>query len=455
MELKFAPVTKFNIDEFRLPEFTKVENSIIKVIFSRTTERCEMLGQEPSIAEFIKQFGVSLLVTNNNVGDRRLRVVRKFFRSLIDTCQKAQKSGFWIGINEVFPKGIKVPDWLDDDWDSVAKADSFLKHHTLTEIKEMAIINIKQMIEESKNYGNFGTEPEIVFELIGTSKSGGAGDHRRPPQKRWEPIGEKELEQLLEQIKITRTDVTGIHNYPYMTGLLVTTTWLTGLRFIEVFNFKLMRPKPNVNLKTVLLSPLQAYKNRQLEPYSPTEVTNSAMCSDSCAYIPLMIAKTAKSKLASPSIENSQRVLILQGIPSHFLAILQATEACCNVKLPTDKIDNLRLSYSKILTKASKKAFPYRRDTVTFHSMRHAFADRVKLQYDEASAAVLLGHSALKSLRGYGKKRRSQSKGITNQWLPQPDLACASHIRTVWKVNKQPRPLNVIKYSPNPDYASG
>lgn len=455
---EIAPTISLNIEAFRSKEISSDFATRMNNLFATTSERCELFGCRPSFSEVVKQFRLYTLMASQRTGNFKLSTLRKLCRILLNTHQKAQEAGIWLNVCDAFPIGIDPPDWIDDDWETVKKLAAYLKENSPATIKNNAAGLMREMIVEQIKLGNFGTESEIAIQILGYPNVGGVSDSRRPPQRRWEKIDEQVLNKLISQIpeakrgiqnRISVNDL----NHPDMTRILATATWLTGMRCIEVFSCRLMRPQPNINLQNILDNPLYAYRKGLLELW-PQGLKCDGQKNNSrsnCSY-PILIVKTAKSDLASPNIDNRERALILNGISPAHLEKLRIAATLRDLKLSPSEIKTAHNACKYHLLKASKRAFPQRADTISLHTMRHAFADNAKHALDAASAAALTGHTAPKTIRGYGKRFPSKSGCLGLRWLPQPDQAQAKLIQSVWEMNKQKRVSIYQKIQSNPHW---
>ena len=313
-----------------------------------------------------------------------------------------------------------------------------------------------QLISELGRTGEFGTQAEFAVRLAGLANAGAVSDSRRPPQRRWAAIDADMLRQLLDHLPPGKPDspLSAVRNndfgHPGVVRLLANVIWLTGLRFKEVFGYRLMRPRSGTAAQA-LQDPLKAERMGLLETClrAPDDDVDGIE-SRWNGRPPVMIVKTAKAKLASPGIDNRQRALILSGIEPREFYQLAAAQRIQLAGLEPSQLDSIRRKCSVALNRASRDAFPRRADPISLHTLRHAFADAAREGMDPASAAALTGHTAPSTLRGYGRKRPTGFSGRQpTRWLPQPDPARAELLKAVWEARKRPFPYHEL--SPKPE----
>ncbi len=441
-QFKLAPVNEADPDSFRVPGLGSELTARVKCLLSTAAERCATLGRDPTLSEAMLQLRIRVLVTGGPAAEGQILAMRRFLAALLEARDAARDAGIWLSAGEAFPAGIEVPEWLDPGWTEVEEAAAQLERQTPAVIRRLAAGEMSRMIDDLIRFGDFGTEAEIASRLAGRENAGAGADSRRPPQRRWEHIDEKMLTRLLDRLPPAgsgsplRAVLADDLRHPSLSRLLAVVTWLTGMRFIEVFDFRLMGPRPGTDPASALDDPLRAGRGGRLESRLAAAAADSAGRNRDAA---VMIINTAKTKNASPGIDNSQRALILRGIAPPQLARLSVAASLRLFDLNRTQLKRIRKGCSHCLSTASKAAFPDRADPVTLHTLRHAFADSARAGMGPAAAAALTGHSAPCTLGGYGRRRPAGFSGSRpDRWLPQPDPARAEELRAVWEAGKKP-----------------
>ena len=421
---------------------------LVSCIFNSAEERCIALGREPSLAEALLQLRIRIFATGKLSGRTQLSTMRKLFSCMHSTRQVAEEAGLWISPREAAPTGVEFPDWFDEDWQAVEEESTHLHRKTQSSLKRQAQGELSAIIKEFQQLGDLGSEADIVAQAVGVQM--GVSDTRRPPQRRWEFICANMLNRLLERFPRSKTNspfsglMKGKSANPDLAKLLATVTWLTGMRFCEVFNFKLMRPTPDADVDSIRASPLQAAENGQLQDYLESSAHRSeANLPPSNEAVSILIIKTAKAGLASPGIDNRKRALILDGIEPQMLVPLAVASSLRLFDINETQLHRIRNYTSCTMNRASKIVFPSRSDPLTLHSMRHAFADVARATLDPAAAAALTGHTATSTLRGYGRKRNSRTGSKQpSRWMPEPDGERVELLKSVWQARQKPMPFS-------------
>lgn len=425
-------------ETFSVPHLSENRISQCQTVINSTDERCYLLGCEPSLTEMMRQVRIRLLTLSVGSGKHQLAAMRGLFSHLLDTQEKARQTGFHLTVCEAAPAGLDLPDWFDVDWGRIQEIQAKLRQTVYSEVKCQGLSEITKLVRKMSEIGHFGSQAEMALKLTGADGHG--NDCHRPPQHRWQKFDQQALDDFLRHLPKRRSGsplfvlLGKQFNYPQLAALLARVTWLTGLRSIEVFGFKLMRPKLGCDLASILTSPLKAYQNGDLEDViesSGQDVTTNP------SHPAIMIVNTAKTKTASPLIDNRQRVLLLRGIATDQLNDLAVASSLRLMNLSSTRVKAIRKNCMKILKKMSLNAFPDRPEPIGLHTMRHAFADAARATMAPAEAGALTGHTSPNTLRGYGKRFHSKSQPRPTRWLPQPDPQRVELLKSVWDAKQE------------------
>lgn len=437
-------------ETFPVSHLSESTISRCQTVINSTDERCQLLGCEPSLAEMMRQVRIRLLTLSVGGGRHQLAAMRGLFSHLLNTQETAREAGIHLTVCEAAPAGLDLPDWFDVDWKCIQEVQAKLSQTVYSEVKHQGLSEITKLIREMSEIGHFGSQAEIALKLTGAVGHG--KDCHRPPQHRWQKFDKKALDDFLRHLPKRRSGAPLFvllgkrFNYPQLAALLARVTWLTGLRSIEVFRFKLMRPKPGCDLATILANPLKAYQNGELEDVIESSAKEATTDPLSPA---IMIVNTAKTKTASPLIDNRQRSLLLCGIAAGPLDDLAMASSLRLMNLSSTRVKTIRKNCLRILKETSLNIFPDRPEPIGLHTMRHAFADAARATMTPAEAAALTGHTAPNTLRGYGKRFHSKSQQHPTRWLPQPDPQRVKLLQCVWEAKQKPNYELLKRVRPN------
>ncbi|MCY4006060.1 MAG: hypothetical protein OXE84_04410 [Rhodobacteraceae bacterium] len=442
-------------ESFRCPPLADCITYRLNAIFAATEYRCVSLGIEPSVEELMLQLRIRVLQLNDNSGNAQIQSMRKCLGNLLEANKTALERGVWLSVDRIAPPGIDIPDWMRDNWHAIEKAAVLCRSESLGHMRKRAAPELTRLIADSVAAGEFHADADIAVELAGIGKSFLGSNLRRRPQRRWKPFERDDLHLLLNQLPQSRFEfpflaiLAGQFSDPGITRLLTTASWLTGLRFSEIFNFKLVQPKSEADLTSCLENPLTAFREGKLQSLLSAETGHvSYRAIGHHDRIVIMIVETAKSKLASKKIDNRQRALILRFISEDDLDILMKASCLRLFDLNKRQLKSIGRSMCDHLNRTSIDVFPDRPAPVNHHLMRHAFADAAKRCMSLSDAAALTGHTARTSILGYGKRRRQAKTGLRpNRWLPQPDPARAAAIEAVFRA----KPCPYADFAPSPD----
>ena len=456
--LKTLPLAVADPSMFRPPAVSLDYQLWLHRIFETTAERCRELQREPSMQEALLQLRIRLLASGGN--QNFVSAMRLLLRSMCEAKAKAQKSGLWISVHEAAPVNISIPEWLDDDdWTAIEDALATVERQTRNEMRQLAAREMPVLIRELGCRGDFGSQSERAVRLAGMLRAGACCDVKRTPQKRWSNIDAQMFELLLAHLPhgspqaAIRAIVENHVRVPGVSQLLASAAWITGMRFIELFDCRLMQPLPGVNIDRLLANPLQADRDGKLADClgaGEGEDIGSVRVSDGNPGI--LIVETAKTRAASPRINNKLRALILKGASPQDLEILTAAAMLKTLRLSGRKKTLIRKTCGAQLRAASMRAFPDRADPVTMHTLRHAFIEAARSTMDASEVAALSGHTSPRTLRSYGASRRGRKTGGgAVRWTPQPDPARAAEFRAAWEQRPSPSPApNAQPQSPAP-----
>ncbi len=395
--------------------------------------------------EALLQLRLRLLACGNP--KNHVSAVRVLLRSMCEARAAAEQTGLWISVHEAAPENVSIPDWLDDDdWHAIEDALAAVERQTCGEMRQMAAQEMTGLVRELGVLGDFGSQSERAARLAGLLRADSVCDVKRTPQKRWSDVDSQMFDRLLERLPFgspqaaVRAIAENHERIPGVSRLVAMAVWITGMRFIELFNCRLMQPLPDTDLDEILDNPLRADRDGNLANCLGAGDNGESGAACVAGGSPkILIVHSAKTRLASPLINNKRRALILQGATLQDLDILAATARLATLRLSGGKRDSLRKSCVQQLCDASKKAFPDRADPISIHTLRHAFIEAARATMDKSEVAALSGHTSPRTLRTYGASRRGRKSGSgAVRWTPQPDPTRAAEFRVAWQAKPKP-----------------
>ncbi len=430
------------LESFRISGFNRKYSANVNALLRTAEERCELLGMNLTWSEFLRQVSIRSLVVKDKTATLDLAALRSLFGLLLSARTSADKSGIRISPRDALPRKIELPIWLDDgDWKAIERVEAWFEGQTVSNLRNKAVRILPSMRKELALCSDFGTDGERIVTLAGVGNTEWILDSRREPQKRWAGISTRMFHELLSALHADWSgrsdDFLSAPNLDDRVGLaclLATTAWLTGMRSVEIYAFRIMEPVPGTDIDRILDDPLHAFETGLLEPakVKPLE-TCQGHEKGSDRWPKILIIRTAKSDLASPLIDNRIRAQILTGIEPRHLDTLYRASKLRSLKLSRARIGNLNKSCTELIRIASQKAFPTRADPITLHTLRHAFIDAARHQMSAAELAALSGHTSPVTLAGYGgKTKRTSSFRPIPRWLPQPDPVRVQAFEAVW-----------------------
>lgn len=386
-----------------------------------------------------------LMTVDSFVG---IAALRMYFRTMLEAREAAERAGVWISPGEAAARNIRMPDWLADcAWERIVEADRQARSRTLGQLRCQYAPELQAMIDECAALGDFGSQAERAARLAGTSHTHMHRDARRAPQRRWSDI-DSELFAAFFAALPAGNPVEAINSVvsrkPAMNAvprLLVRSAWLTGMRSIEMFRCSLVQPVSDDAGASAVSDPMRSFRDGLLVPVGQPHTDGPVIEPR------ILLIRTAKTRNASPNLKEPMRALILGGIPPEEFEWLAAAARLEQLNLSRFEIRRILDRCRSVVRTTSLLVCPDRADPITLHTFRHAFVSEARRVLSAAETAALTGHTALRTLNGYG--RRGAAGRRSTRWLPEPDPARAAGIHLEWRsepgvapepVSEPPRP---------------
>ena len=387
-----------------------------------------------------------------NTRNLELCALRKFCECMLQRQSLAKLRGEHIVPWQVVPENLAAPEWaIETTWQEFADLHAALKETNASELFRKGLVIGCGAMQRHALRSGLGPDPGVILEICGIKNAWPVVNARRKPKRNWEKIGRQDLEALLDELRSSKenfgietlkgrcADISGISK------LLASACWLTGMRGSEVFSCRILVAASSTTVgaaekSEMLRDPIGAHRAGKLKELDEScmadysELRRKIVEASALASVPPMILiKTVKTACSARNIDNRLRVQILEGISPDDLEVLCLASQLRHAELTPFRIEILVKSCSKKIKRASLQAFPGRRDPVTLHYFRHAFADAARRILPIQQVAALTGHTSRKTAHGYGGKfvRRSSSAKST-RWLPKHDPTLAEAIERAW-----------------------
>ena len=380
-----------------------------------------------------------------------LCAMRQFCGRMLERRRLARDRGEYVLPRQVVPKNLDVPDWIvETTWAEIEKLSADLKRSNVANLFNDGLRLANEAMVREKLRSGLGANPGIVFELGNIKNAWPVADVKRKPKRSWENIGRRELEILLESLP-SRSENFGVDSLGDrrcdkngIAKLLAWSTWLTGMRAIEVFRCRIVVAPSSADgraaNKDILSDPIDAFRRKRLveldefATFASRDLRNRILEESARTGVPpMLLIETAKTVCSSPGIDNRLRILILEGISANDFAVLCLASQLRQLKLDPKRFAHIRDGCSKKIKSASLRTFPDRLDPITLHYFRHAFADSARRLLTPPQVAALMGHTSRETARGYGGKFVRRSKYAKRaRWLPQHDPNQAELLEAAW-----------------------
>lgn len=209
-------------------------------------------------------------------------------------------------------------------------------------------------------------------------------------------------------------------------SVIARAVWLTGLRPVEIFSTRILLERDGkIIMRSGDLDDEMQDRMNQSD-YGVTGVLLAGQLIQEIASelnaMPIMAIRNAKTTNANRDYLKEFRLLHLDYIDAANLGTLWLCTWLRYAGRLKIRQTAIIKGVTRSLTRASRACFPDR-TPITLYSLRHDFCTRVKRAHGVAMAAVLMGHTSLKSTWGYGKTLGRTRKSSGGSWLPEPEAS--------------------------------
>lgn len=445
----------------------------VRRVFAATSDRCGGASGRAGLPDVYLQLALRALALAQSTAEVELCAVRKLLGSMHSFRDSCERAGIAIRPSEALPSNIAPPHWLDNaDWDEVAEFTDRIRRATYSVLVNVGQSHVDRLVDRHDLEGVFGSVDDAVHSLAGVHRAKGSINSRRAPKQHWTPLTESQFAALCDRLTAgSESDAIaalseGRRRYGGLSRLLARAAWLTGMRSLEMFQCRLLEFDPGKldrrpDAVEIMSSPKRAFELGFLRDADRRALNGSDEGGGSCSFeagkrSPMLAVRTLKTLNSSPMIENSVRILILDGVPPRDLETLRNASLLGRLNLPKKRAKELANSCSTKLRRASLELFPERPVPVTLHYLRHAFIDAARGTMRPEEVAALSGHTSRDTLARYGgKSAKGRGDSGSGRWMPAPDPAYVAEIESAWSLKatrdaEPPPPDNTATPAPEP-----
>lgn len=410
--------------------------AIFQRVLKHTEARASLVGEEITLVDVARQVAIRGTALKPSSTRAEIAGVKKVLR----------------GFEFVDDRLRLTPDLEGFDWlKGTTRADRDyaleLLCGTYADLKKMGADLIEDDLSRLSAHVDLYGKQETIHFITGVSKTREQSSQRdqRYLTARDLRLIEMELSSHDPMVAIASiADDNSANDIPGLLRIFAATMWATGARPIEVWSMILLVPRRDIPLsqeqkKLIRTSPTLAIERQILIPIdravsidgeiSPGVAAWNA-CRETGAPAVLMI-RSAKQTNANRDLAIPIRLQVLDGVEKKILTMIAAASYLRKVPRQNQKNDSLRAAMDRAL-KAIGRSDPALKDLkLNLYAMRHSFASRVKVTMSQAEAAALTGHTAKRTLQGYGERNLRKLRSGDN-WTPLPDPERAMQLAASW-----------------------
>ena len=432
-----------------------------RTVIARTDMRLSYSRRDPKPRDIHDQLAIRSIYLNQSTVVWEKLAIRTLLGEAINRHQECQSAGLNISFGDTLSVKAELPDWfVFASWDDIRSLHEMVVNITTTEFRRKGRDIIVEVSAPLKPHFPRYSIGDIQFMATGVNNKTFSVNKRRPPKENWKSIKRDDLEKILDGFgKGTELEgfcslIAGRRNYNGITRLLARATWLTGMRSIELFTCKIIDHLTNEEvfscLGPVYFSPTKFTSDQKVLASSVTgfdETIDGIIRSvqETGGRDLRLHILTAKTRNSSPLINNEIRVQKLDGISRDDLKSILITSCIRKLLLSDKKRRTIRVTCSNLLGKTSMRVFPDREDSITLHTLRHAFIDTARKTLPPEEVGTLSGHTSVDTMRRYGGKYVRYSKYSGNsRWFPKPEEKALDKTRKIWEAKKTLRKKNEL-----------
>ena len=443
------------------------DTDVIRRILTTAERRCRLLSQPPCAREIGMQVAVRSVVLTRDSSRQEKRAVARLCSTALGVRDEARRAGISLKPTDSFPRDLPAPDWMDGvDWDDIGGLEAFLNSRTPRQMAELGRLELPDMIRTLGRCGDFSSDTEKAIRLAGATMARINGVHRSRPKANWDPITEEAVVRIRGKLEcaspsgISARAGTAIGAESGLPGLLTRSAWLTGMRPLELFSFRLAAVRLDPRRFAAACDAVaasEAVRRADLREFGPVAVADAirGMAADGPQEEGgptfMLLIRSLKVACTSPKLRCPVRVQYLDGLLRRDLEVLHGTSLLHRLGLNGRQANQIRIASNQAISTAAWELFPERRDQVTLNTFRHAFIDLARLTMPVAEIAALTGHTSLEGVRWYGRRHARFSRiRQPDRWMPAPDPVRVAEISRVW-AEKEASPALCSEPEPLPE----
>jgi hypothetical protein len=404
----------------------------------------EKLDRKPRVEDFI----IATTLRCSQFKRSTVGAILAALRYCIQTIQTERKDGLQMSIPD-------LPFWVIEATDmELEKVADFLRR-TPSDIIDGSEKICREFYQEAVLAGYLGQQEELI-------SSFGSQTGQAASRKAEKVVTHREIMMIDMALSDESIDAAMVSAGPArwvkaraMARIFALSIWATGMRPIEVWDCMMMIPIPEKmdtqeKRDLALKDPRAAIK---LKLYMLAEAVNRGpgetigdiiMKATRLSGAPaFLIIKSAKQTNANKQLRTELRIQVLKDAPWLVLSMLGVAAQLRHHKISDRRKDRTRDKINAILQETVRVDPSFDRDSLSLYTLRHSFATRVKLKFDIATAASLIGHTSKRTTYGYGEQRRTKAVSRSGSaqdpamWTPQADPVHADLISKAWGITAE------------------
>ena len=399
-------------------------------------------------SSLLGQLRIRSALANHRTSNIDLSVFRKFIASIVAASQVLEDRSLVARPIDLLPGNTGIPDWfMMLSMDKVKELNSELQG---VDWRSMYNQGKREIGEDSQCLPVNPVFPDRIAGLRVLAGLPEAGKADLTIKDTWSLITLSHLECLIDALP-EGNEIDGfvsVFNYGKrhsgIARLLARVTWLTGMRSIELYTCRLnWMPVGYVSSDGSAMTECPVDDNAGAGPRLPmpgkctTGHVSRAIRVIEHEYgdrTPVLRIRSAKTRCHSGRIDNLVRTQLLTSLAIEDLGRIWMASRLRKANLSSTRIRSTCDFCSKTLVKSSKQVFPERVHPINLHMLRHAFIDTCRRSMPIEEAAVLSGHTSVRSTRHYGGKHaRYSASGSQGRWMPRPMQKEVRLAREAWK----------------------
>ena len=399
-------------------------------------------------SSLLGQLRIRAVLANHRTSNIDLSVFRKFIASIVAAGQVLEDRSLVARPIDLLPGNTGIPDWfMMLSMDKVKELNSELEGVDWRSMHNQGKRDIGGDSQCLPVNPVFPDRNARIRVLAGLPESGKAD---LTIKDTWSRITLSHLECLIDALP-EGDEIEGFvsvfndgKRHPGIVRLLARVAWLTGMRSIELYTCRLnWMPVGSVSSDSSAMTDYPVEDNAGAGPRLPlpgkctTGHVSRAIREIEHEYgdrTAVLRIRSAKTGCHSGRIDNLVRIQLLTSLAIEDLGRIWMASRLRQANLASTRIRSTCDYCSRVLVKYSKQVFPERVHPINLHMLRHAFIDTCRRSMPIEEAAVLSGHTCVRSTRHYGGKHaRYSARGSRDRWMPQPLQTEVRLAREAWK----------------------